>query len=254
MSPNLSVIVICRNEALHIERCLQSVHGWADEIVVIDSGSTDGTLEICKRYTEHVHSFDWPGFGPQKNRALARAKGRWILSLDADEWVPAPLAQEIQTAIQNTHVSGYWIKRHSFFCGHLLLHGDWSNDRVLRLFQKSHAQFSNDVIHERVLLEGNTQTLKEVLKHHAFDHLEEVIEKLNRYSSLKAPTLKSSPFPLLTALSHASWTFLRGYLFRRGFLDGSAGFVLAVSNALGCFYAYLKQPEWTASSALKISS
>lgn len=251
-SPQLSVIIICKNESRHIEKCLRSVADWVNEIVIIDSGSTDNTLDICRAYTSKIYSMDWPGFGPQKNRALEKAQGPWILSLDADEFVSKGLAKEIQSTLQLPRpAAGYWLRRHSYFCGHAIHYGDWSNDRVLRLFQKTSARFSDDLIHERVLIQGNTETLAATLEHQAFDDLSEVLDKLNHYSTLKAQTLlqQGKKLSLLRALGHSFWTFVRGYILRRGFLDGVPGFVLARCNALGCFYAYLKAYEAYASSS-----
>ncbi|MFN5774725.1 MAG: glycosyltransferase family 2 protein, partial [Burkholderiaceae bacterium] len=153
--PTLSVILITKNEAELVGQCLESVK-WADEIIVVDSGSTDATVEICKRYTDRVTVTDWPGFGPQKNRALAMATGDWVLSIDADEEVTPGLAQEIRNMTQSplTNAAVYALPRLSSLLGRPMRHGDWWPDEVPRLFRRGEAQFSNDLVHERLEFAG----------------------------------------------------------------------------------------------------
>lgn len=238
----LSVILITKNEAHDLAECLKSV-SWADEIIVCDSGSTDQTLEIARQFTHHVFSTDWPGFGPQKNRALAKASGDWVLSIDADERVTPELREEILTAIaSNEPATAYSIPRTSLYCGQLIRFGDWRDDRVVRLFQRSRAKFSQSLVHESLEVEGSIAKLKTPLLHHAFKDLAEVLAKIDQYSTLGAQLhhQKGRSGSLTSALTHAFWTFFRGYFLRLGFLDGKAGFQLAVSNAEGCYYRYLK--------------
>ncbi|MGN2390459.1 glycosyltransferase family 2 protein [Pelomicrobium sp. G1] len=239
----LSVIVITKNAQETFERCLASV-AWADEIVVLDSGSRDATVEIARRFTDKVEvSPDWPGFGPQKNRALARATGDWVLSLDADEWVPEDLRQEIERALQapGDRVA-FRIPRLSSFCGRYMRHSGWWPDYVTRLFKRGSARFSEDLVHERLLCDGPVGTLKQPLRHEAIQNLEEMLEKMNAYSTAGALMAhqRGRRAGLATAVGHGLWTFIRTYFLRAGFLDGKEGFMLAVCNAEGAYYRYVK--------------
>jgi glycosyltransferase involved in cell wall biosynthesis len=238
----LSIILITKNEEHDLADCLKSVN-WADEIIICDSGSTDGTLDIARQFSDTVYSTDWPGFGPQKNRALEKASGQWVLSIDADERVSPELKEEILQVLSSQNpAAAYSIPRHSFYCGHLIRYGDWRDDRVTRLFQRGKAKFCNSLVHESLQVEGKIGSLKAPLIHHAFKDLHEVLAKIDQYSTLGAQNRhqKGKTGSLTQALTHALWTFIRGYIFRLGFLDGKAGFQLAVSNAEGCYYRYLK--------------
>ena len=208
---------------------------WAAEIVVLDSGSQDATVEICRRYTDKVFETDWPGFGVQKNRALERAGGDWVLSLDADERVTPALATEIRSRLSLPQADGYFIPFRSSYLGRFIRHGDWAGERHLRLFRRTAGRFTNDRVHERLIVDGKTEALRQPIEHYSYDDLEEVLDKVNRYSTAGAALkLEQGQGSSLTkALSHAIWTFFRGYLLRGGFLDGREGFLLAVSNAAG---------------------
>jgi glycosyltransferase involved in cell wall biosynthesis len=238
----LSVIIIVKNEQASIRRCLESFK-WADEIIVLDSGSTDDTVSICREYTAHVQQTDWPGFGPQKNRALERATGDWILSLDADEWVTPELRREIERAVaQPQDVSAFRLPRLSSFCGRFMRHSGWWPDHVVRLFRRGAARFSDDAVHERVIVNGTTGTLREPLMHETFVDLDELITKMNNYSTLSAQDMqragRRAGLPL--AVARAAWAFVRTYILRAGFLDGREGFMLAVATAEGTYYRYVK--------------
>jgi glycosyltransferase involved in cell wall biosynthesis len=239
--PTLSVILITKNEAELVEACLESVK-WADEIIVVDSGSTDATVDICRRYTNKVVVTDWPGFGPQKNRALAIATGAWVLSIDADEQVTPALAEEIQRTIQTPAAPGYTLPRLSSYCGRPMRHSGWWPDPVLRLFQRNAGRFTDDRVHERVVVQGHVQALRETLLHHSYRSLDQVLRKVNHYSyeGALAQHAKGRRASLSTAIGHGLWTFIRTYLFKGGFRDGREGFILAVSNAEGTYYRYLK--------------
>ena len=244
---NLSVVVITKNVARHIADCLESV-AFADEWVVLDAGSSDATCEIAQGLGARVErSQTWPGFGAQKNRALALARGDWVLSIDADERVSAELAASIQAALKHEPadalgVAGFELSRRSRFCGQWMRHGDWYPDRVLRLFRRSQGKFSNDRVHERVELEGRVERLRGELLHETMPTLHDAIDKMNRYSTGRALDQigKGRRGGLGAALLHGAWAFLRGYLLKRGFLDGRLGFVLAVYVAEGTYYRYLK--------------
>ncbi len=243
--PLLSVILITRNEAHNVADCLRSV-AFADEWIVVDSGSTDGTREAAQGLgAEVVTTTDWPGFGGQKNRALARARGRWVLSIDADERVDAALAAQIRAVVDKRDdggPAGYEFSRLSSFCGQWMRHGDWYPDRVLRLFRREAGRFSNDLVHERLIVDGPIGRLEGELRHFTMPSLEDALDKMNRYSSGRALDRRRAGRhgSLRAALGHGLWAFMRCYLFKRGFLDGQLGFVLAVYQAEGTYYRYLK--------------
>lgn len=238
----LSVMIITKNEAHDIAACLDSIR-WADEIVVLDSGSTDNTVAICQTYTDKVQVTDWPGFGIQKNRALAMTSGDWVLSIDADERVPPALKQAIQSAIHAPgEVVAFSIPRRSTYCGKLIRFGDWRNDRVVRLFKRNQARFCDSKVHESLQVQGRVAMLRDYLVHFAFKDRKEVMAKTEQYSTLGAEQkfAAGKTATRLTAIGHGAWTFLRGYIIRLGFLDGYRGLQLALSNAKGCYYRYIK--------------
>ncbi|MGQ0523143.1 MAG: glycosyltransferase family 2 protein [Betaproteobacteria bacterium] len=241
--PRLSVIVITKNEEAVIRRCLESVQ-WADEIVVVDSGSTDGTVEIARQLGARTFvTPDWPGPGPQRNRAIDQVTAEWILALDADEWVSTELRDEIVNALGTAgELAGYRIPRLSSYCGRRMRHGGWWPDYVSRLFRRGHARFGGGIVHDHLIPEGPLGKLRNPLLHEAITDLDDMLNKLNSYSSWGAQTLheKGRRAGLGTALGHGAWTFLKTYFFRAGFLDGREGFMLAVSNAEGAYYKYLK--------------
>jgi hypothetical protein len=237
----LSIIIITKNEAENIRACIGSV-AWADEIVVVDSGSSDDTPDICRGLGAKVYEHDWPGFGPQKNRALDYATGDWVLSLDADEQVSPELRAEIQSAVNEGRTDAYEIPRLSSFCGRYIHHSGWRPDYVTRLFQRGAGRFSDDWVHERVIVTGSTGRLKQSILHESFRDAEELLAKINQYSSAGALMLhnKNRTATLKQAVAHALWAFLRSYILRAGFLDGREGFMLAVSTAEGTYYRYVK--------------
>jgi glycosyltransferase involved in cell wall biosynthesis len=239
----LSVAIITRNEQAAIRRCLESV-AWADEIVVLDSGSSDDTARTARECGARVHvAPDWPGFGPQKNRALDLATGDWVLSLDADEWITPELRAEIERAIAAPdHLPAYRMPRLSSYCGRFMRHSGWWPDHVTRLFKRDAARFSDDLVHERLIVDGVVGTLREPLRHEAIVDLEDALGKMNAYSTAGAMMMfeRGEKASLAGAVWHGAWTFFRTYLLRAGFLDGREGFMLAVSNAEGAYYRYLK--------------
>jgi glycosyltransferase involved in cell wall biosynthesis len=238
----LSVIIITKNEEKNIMICLDSI-SWVDEIIVLDSGSTDATVPICKQYTDKIYETDWVGFGHQKNRALKYASGDWILSLDADEWITPELKAEILMAIQNpgSYVA-FEIPRLSSYCGQYMRYSGWWPDRVTRLSKRGMAQFSEQLIHERMIVDGSVGRLSNHIMHTSFKDLEHVLTKLNRYSTDSADLLlgEGEKSSLLKAILHGLWSFIHTYIVKAGFLDGRMGFILAVSNAEGTYYKYLK--------------
>ena len=239
----LSAIIITRNEANNIHECLTSL-AWCDEIIVVDSGSTDNTVTLCRSFTDQiVITNQWSGFGPQKNIALAKATGDWVLSIDADERVSEALQQEIQQVLIDSTWTAFQIPRQSSYCGRWIKHSGWTPDYVIRLFRRDCACFSDDLVHEKVqVLQGKIGTLKQPLRHYSFNSLEEVLAKINSYSTANAQQhyAQGKPSSLTKAIWHGLWAFWRTYVLRAGFLDGREGFMLAVSNAEGTYYRYLK--------------
>lgn len=239
---SLSIIVITKNEAHNIEACLQSVL-FADQVVVLDSGSTDGTAEIARKMGAEVSaSPDWQGFGVQKNRALALARCDWVLSIDADERVTPALQLEITKTLETQAFQVYDLPRLSSYCGQYMRHSGWHPDRITRLFKRGAAVFSGELVHERVITSSPVGHLDSPLLHESFTSFEAVLDKANRYSTAGAQMLfeRGRQASVGKAVAHGFWAFFRTYVLRRGFLDGRMGLVLAISNAEGTYYRYLK--------------
>ncbi len=240
--PSLSVTVITKNEAHNIESCLRSLD-FADKVIVLDSGSTDATLQLAKNLGAEVRvNSDWQGFGVQKNRALSEVDSDWVLSIDADERVTGDLQTEILDAMRSGKFDVYSFPRLSSYCGQYMRHSGWYPDRVTRLFRRGSARFSDDVVHEKVIFSCKAGVLHSPLLHESFRDLETVLDKTNRYSSAGAQSLqaKGKTSSLSKALGHGIWAFIRTYFLRLGFMDGRLGLVLAISNAEGTYYRYLK--------------
>ena len=242
--PTLSVILITRNEEANLDDCLASLEGIAQQIVVVDTNSADRTLEIAQKYGATIaQPSDWPGFGPQKNRALDLATGDWVLSLDADERLTPALRSEIVTAVHHSaQINCFAIPRLSWYCGRFIRHSGWSPDYVDRLFKRGTARFSDDLVHERLIPNGAVAKLKNPMLHYSFMNYSQVLQKLDRYSTASAEQAfaqgkTSSP---LKAVLHGVWAFIRTYIIRAGFLDGGQGFALAISNGQGTYYRYIK--------------
>jgi glycosyltransferase involved in cell wall biosynthesis len=239
----LSIAIITKNEQASIRRCLESA-AWADELVVLDAGSSDETTRIAGECGANVHvATDWPGFGLQKNRVLALTTGDWVLSLDADEWVTPELRAEIERtlAVPCTHAA-FKMPRLSSYCGRFMRHSGWWPDHVTRLFRRGRGRFSDDMVHERLIVDGTVGALREPLQHEAIRDLDEALVKMNAYSTAGAMMQfgRGKNASLAGAVWHGAWTFFRTYALRAGFLDGREGFMLAVSNAEGAYYRYLK--------------
>ncbi|MEA9598911.1 glycosyltransferase family 2 protein [Polynucleobacter sp. AP-Sanab-80-C2] len=242
--PTLSVILITRNEEANLDDCLASLKGIAQQIVVVDTHSADRTLEIAQKYGATIaQPSDWPGFGPQKNRALDLATGDWVLSLDADERLTPALRSEIVTAVHHSaQINCFAIPRLSWYCGRFIRHSGWSPDYVDRLFKRGTARFSDDLVHERLIPNGAVAKLENPMLHYSFMNYSKVLQKLDRYSTASAEQAfaqgkTSSP---LKAVLHGVWAFIRTYIIRAGFLDGGQGFALAISNGQGTYYRYIK--------------
>jgi glycosyltransferase involved in cell wall biosynthesis len=243
--PTLGIALITYNASARLAQCLQSVQQWADDIVVIDGGSTDGTIDIARTHGARVQVESvWPGFGPQKNRALDALSTDWILSIDSDEIVTAELASAIQSAMRDARHDVFSVDRLSSFCGKWVRHSGWYPDRIPRLFKRGSARFSDDLVHERLVFPASTAVapLQGKLLHYSYEDFETVLRKLDAYSSAGARQrhTEGKRGGLGVAVSRGLWAFARTYLLRRGFLDGGAGFMIAVFNAQTVYYRFLK--------------
>jgi glycosyltransferase involved in cell wall biosynthesis len=242
MTVRLSAIVITKNEASNIEACLDSL-AFCDQRIVVDGGSEDETASLAQAKGASVTiATEWRGFGPQKNLALSLASGDWVLSVDADERVSNELAAEIRRVITEGLTDAYEMPRLSTFCGRPMRHSGWYPDYVLRLFQRGRARFSDDLVHERVVCDGQVGRLKEPLIHHPVLRLEDSLSRMDRYSSARAEMIVDSGrrVSFFTGILRGWWTFIQTYFIRLGFLDGREGFLLAVANAEGTYYRYMK--------------
>ena len=241
-APRLSVVVISKNEEAVIGRCLASV-AWAHERIVVDSGSTDRTLDICREHGARVVSADWRGPATQRNRGIDEATGEWILALDSDEWVTEELRREIERTMASPDGAAvYRLPRLSSYCGRFMRHGGWWPDYISRLFKRGAARFGGGIVHDHLVTEERIGRLKVPLMHEPFRDLDKVLEKMNAYSTWGAERMRDDGkrAGLARAVFHGAWTFFRTYVLRAGFLDGREGFMLAVSNAEGSYYRYVK--------------
>jgi glycosyltransferase involved in cell wall biosynthesis len=242
----LSVVIITKNEADNIRACLESVK-FADQWIIVDSGSTDGTADIARAMGATViQTPDWPGFGPQKNRALDAAQGEWVLSLDADERITPELRDEILAAISSNAAypahAAYALPRLSSFCGHFIRHSGWYPDFIVRLFRRGTARFSDDLVHERVIVSGGHHgKLRSPIIHYSYKG-DEYLRKMEQYSTLGAQQAfaagKRGGYG--GAIGHALAAFLRTYVFKLGVLDGRAGVMVAISAAETTYHKYFK--------------
>lgn len=239
--PRLSAIIIAKDEARNIGECLDSI-AFCDERVVVDGGSTDATGQIAESKGARVVTRDFAGFGEQKNFGLSLAQGEWVLSIDADERVTPALAAEIKAALAAAQADAYEMPRLSTFCGRPMRHSGWWPDHVLRLFRRERACFSDDLVHERLICDGTVARLSQPLLHHPVLRLEDALSRMDRYSTAGAEMLVKSGKRVWfwSGPLHGAWAFFRTYVLRAGFLDGREGFLLAVANAEGTYYRYMK--------------
>ncbi len=241
----LSVLVLAKNEEHNIEACLESVR-WADEIVVVDTGSADDTVEKAQKWTPRVLTTEWLGFAGTKNWGLEHVTGDWVLWLDADERVTPELAEEIRAVLSQGSQDGYEIPRKANFLGHWILHGGWYPGFVLRLIRRELAHFEESRVHEGLRRPPKVGRLRNPLLHYTDPTLEHYLTKFNRYTSLAAEDLKEKGrrFHLTDLLFRPVHLFLKMYIFKAGFLDGMAGFLLAQLSAFYVFTKYAKLFEW----------
>jgi glycosyltransferase involved in cell wall biosynthesis len=239
--PVLSAIIITKNEAANIAECLDNV-AFCDERIVVDSGSDDDTVRIAEGRGARVSFHAFEGFGRQFNHALSLAKGDWVLSIDADERISPALAAEIQRAVREGTFDGYEMPRSSSFCGRLMRHSGWYPDYVLRLFKRGRARWTDDLVHPRPICDGSVTRLSQPLIHFPVRKIDDALSRMDRYSTASAELLfaKGRRVWFVTGIVRGAYAFFRTYVLRAGFLDGREGFLLAVLNAEGTYYRYMK--------------
>ncbi len=238
----LSVVIITHNEEDNIRDCLESVK-WADEIIVVDSGSEDRTPEICKRYNIRFFNESWKGFSHQKNSALAKATKNWILSLDADERITPELQKEIRQVLSSAiPKDGYYIARKNFFLGCWIKRCGWYPDYNLRLFQRRKGSFRIREVHESIDLNGTAGRLKHPMEHYTYKSIGDFMERLDRYSTLAARELlkENKTYGMHHIILRPIYTFFNMYVIRSGFLEGYYGFILSVFYSFYTFSKYVK--------------
>ncbi|OYT94026.1 MAG: alpha-L-glycero-D-manno-heptose beta-1,4-glucosyltransferase [Burkholderiales bacterium PBB3] len=242
----ISVYIIAFNEAEKVAATIESAR-WADEIIVVDSWSTDSTAEIASQLGARVVQVKFQGFGDLRNQALAACTHDWIFSLDADERCTVEAAQEIRSVVNDPNaVDAYWMPRRNFFMGQWIRHSGWyPNYRQPQLFRKGRMTYEPKQVHEGYVLHSDKPVghLTQAIWQFPFKNMAEVMHKANRYSSLGAERVAGQPVSMWTAFSHGLWSFVKHYLFKLGFLDGWPGFVIAFGNFEGTFYRYVKAME-----------
>jgi glycosyltransferase involved in cell wall biosynthesis len=240
--PKLSVTIITLNEADHIAAAIDSV-GWADEVIVVDSGSTDGTAAIARATRARVVVREWPGYVEQKNHAAALAANDWILSLDADERIPPALADEIQQLLRHEpDLRAFRIPRVTFHLGRWIRTTDFYPDFQTRLYDRRAARWRGKYVHESVAADGPVGRLAHEIEHYSYRDLKDQLDRVNHYTSLSARQMneagrRSGPVHLLV---HPPAAFLRNYILRRGFLDGTAGLLISLVNSYSVFLKFAK--------------
>jgi glycosyltransferase involved in cell wall biosynthesis len=241
----VSATLITYNEEVNIEEALRSL-AWADEIVVVDSGSADATLEICRRYTGRIIHRSWTGFVDQKNYAVSQAAHDWIIALDADERIGSELASEINDLRRaGFQKAGYRIPRVAYFMGRWIRHGDWYPDYQLRLFDRRRSLWRGGRVHESVRIEGTPGFLRGEIQHYTYRSLSDYLRRLETYSTLAARDYQADgrKASLAKMLANPGAAFLKGYLVKRGFLDGAPGLMVAIMGAVSVFFKYAKLYE-----------
>jgi glycosyltransferase involved in cell wall biosynthesis len=244
----LSLSIIAHNEEANIGRCLQSAAGLAQEIIVVDSGSTDRTKEIAESFGARVTHQNWLGHRDQKNVALGLCTQPWVLALDCDEELSPDLRQSIERFFREGEAGrfdGAECNRKVWFLGRWITHGDWYPDRKLRLFRREKAKWAGSPEHDFIELEGNTVRLAGDLHHYSFPSMSRYVEKINTFSDifLERQKAEGKRWSLPANVFRPWWRFFRAYVLRRGFLDGFPGFWIAVSTAYFTFVRYSRKYE-----------
>lgn len=242
MQYGISACVIVYNEERVIARCLESLQ-WADEVVIVDAFSTDRTVEIARRYTDHVFQHPWSGHVAQKNIALRYAQYAWVFAIDADEVVSEELRDRIRTVTAEAGaLEGYFVRRRVFYLGRWVNHCGWYPEYKLRLFRRGRAAWGGVDPHDRILLDGRAGRLQGDLYHYPYQDVSHHLEKINRYSSIAAEemTKRGKRFHWWQVVVHPLVRFIKMYLLKRGFLDGGAGLMVCLLGALYVSMKYIK--------------
>ena len=247
----LAVTVITLNEESNIVPCLESAR-WADEIIVLDSGSTDRTVDFARQFTDRVLSVPWEGFGKTKNRAIEAASKPWIFVLDADERITQPLRREIEQIVRaDGPLDGYRVPRRNHFCGRFIKYLGWYPDYSVRLFRKARGRFAEREVHESIEIDGRVGTLHQPMLHYTYNSISDFVLRMDRYSMLAARELvRRGQRPLPGELVWRPFlTFLKLYFLQRGFLEGRDGYTLAFLYSTYNFLKYYKFRELRQKSA-----
>jgi len=242
-TPKLSVTIITFNEENNIRDCLESVK-WPDEIIVVDSNSTDETVSICREYTDHVIQREWPGFLKQKQFAQEQTTGEWILNIDADERLSPEACEEIKNALihNDTDADGFVFPRQSYYLGRWIKHGGWYPDAKLRLIRKDQGRWTGESLHERLVCDGSVKQLKGKILHYVYRNISHQLETVDSFSSISADIWqkKGKRHQLLTLLVKPLVSFLITYFWKGGILDGMPGFIISVITS---YYVFLKHAK-----------
>ena len=243
MSQKISACVLTFNEERKIERCLRSVT-WCDEIVVMDSFSTDNTLSICRRFTDRVYQHEWLGYVGQRNLIRDMVSNPWIFFLDSDEEVSPGLRDEILKHFVDGpgDYSGFEFPRQVYFLGKWIRHGEWYPDVKLRLFKKAYGRTEGQEPHDKVVVSGRVKRLANPLWHYTYDDIRDYLDTMNRFSTITAQQryVQGTKFGWTDVVFRPLLRFLKGYILRGGFLDGPHGFLIASINSFGVVAKYSK--------------
>ena len=258
MRDKISACLTVGNEENNIRRCLNSLR-WADEIVVIDSFSKDKTADICREYTDRVYQHEWLGYVGQKELIKKMAVHPWILFIDADEEVSDELQAQILSEFEsgaNRQYVGYQFPRKVFFLGTWITHGEWWPDIKMRLFRKDKGICTGSEPHDHVIVNGSIKFLSGCLHHYTYDDITDQIYTLNRFSSIAATSLRNEGrrFSIADLLFRPFFRFIKGFIFKRGFMDGYRGLIIALLSSIGVFYKYAKLWELTLQNPKNVSA
>jgi len=238
----ISVYVLTTNNRRTIEPCLKSL-SWAEELVVVDSFSTDGTFEICQQYTDKVYQRRWPGFRDQYQYAADLTTRDWIMFVDADEEIPPELAEEIRTELNGRakDFDGYFVYRRTYYLGRWIRYGGWYPDGEIRLYRRDKGKWEGG-LHAKLVVDGKVAVLKNQYLHYTYGSISDQIQTIDKYSSIAADDLFQSgeKFSLFKLLFHPPFRFIKEYLFKLGFRDGLPGFAIIVSTMFYVFIKYAK--------------
>jgi len=242
-APRISAAIITFNEEKNIKSCLESIQ-WLDEIIVVDSFSTDRTVEICRQYTDRVLQRRWPGHVRQKQFALEQATGDWILCLDADEQLSPEAAQEIREKILQgaPAADGYIFPRQSYYLGRWICHGGWYPDSKLRLVRRGRARWGGDDPHDKLIVTGKTENITGRILHYVYRDISHQLKTVDSFSTISARQWydKGAGFNLFMMLVRPPIRFLEMYVWKKGLLDGMPGFIIAVVSSYYVFLKYAK--------------